>query len=115
MIRAAQIVPADKYSYQPVSTVFTFGQLLGHITDGSNYYCGRAAGSQAQWSEANQKGPIDKATILPKLEQALAACTSQYNGNGQPGALVDNLAHTSLHYGNIVTYMHMLGLTPPSS
>jgi uncharacterized damage-inducible protein DinB len=25
------------------------------------------------------------------------------------------IAHTNLHYGNLVTYMRMLGLTPPSS
>ena len=113
--RAVQAVPADRYSFQPIRTVRTFGQLIGHIIDGSNYYCGRAAGTPTQWSEANEKGPADKATILPKLEQALAACAAQYNGSGQPGALVDNVAHTSLHYGNIITYMRMLGLTPPSS
>jgi uncharacterized damage-inducible protein DinB len=25
------------------------------------------------------------------------------------------VGHTSLHYGNIVTYMRMMGLKPPSS
>jgi uncharacterized damage-inducible protein DinB len=115
VLKAAQAVPADKYAYQPIRTVRTFGQMIAHIIDGSNYYCGGAASGQAQWSDANEKGAVDKATILPKLEQALAACSSQYSGNGQPAGLVANLAHTSLHYGNIVTYMRMLGLTPPSS
>jgi hypothetical protein len=25
------------------------------------------------------------------------------------------VGHTSLHYGNIITYMRMMGLKPPSS
>jgi uncharacterized damage-inducible protein DinB len=113
--KAAQGVPADKYTYQPNQSVRSFGQLIGHIVDGSNYYCGKAAGGQAQWSEATEKGATDKATVVQKLTQALAACSALYGGKGQPGPLVDNVAHTSLHYGNIITYMRLLGLTPPSS
>ena len=29
--------------------------------------------------------------------------------------LIQNFGHVNLHYGNIVTYMRMLGLVPPSS
>jgi hypothetical protein len=31
------------------------------------------------------------------------------------GALLANVSHTNLHYGNIITYMRMLGLAPPSN
>jgi hypothetical protein len=30
-------------------------------------------------------------------------------------AVIENTAHDSEHYGNIVTYMRMLGMVPPSS
>jgi uncharacterized damage-inducible protein DinB len=115
LTKAAAAVPADKYAYQPTKTVRTFGQLIGHIADGLNYYCGRAAGGQANWTETIEKGPTDKNAVTQKLTQSLAACSAQYNGNGQPGPLIDNVAHTSLHYGNVITYMRLLGLTPPSS
>lgn len=29
--------------------------------------------------------------------------------------LMGNVAHSSLHYGNAITYLRMLGLKPPSS
>ena len=50
------MVPADKYSYKPTPTVRTFGELLGHIADGNNYFCGRTTGKKVQWSDANAQG-----------------------------------------------------------
>ncbi len=93
----------------------TFGQLIAHIADGQNYYCGRAAGKKIEWSDAVEKGGTDKATLVAKLKQSTDACTAAYGGNGQAGLLIGNIGHTSLHYGNIITYMRMMGLTPPSS
>lgn len=113
--KAADLVPADKYSYRPVATVRTFGQLVGHVADGYNYYCARAAGKQVEWSDAIEKGPTDKAAVVMKLKQALAVCTGAYGGSGDIGQKMANVAHTNLHYGNMITYIRMLGLTPPSS
>jgi uncharacterized damage-inducible protein DinB len=113
--KAADLVPADKYTYRPTPSVRTFGQLIGHVADGYNYYCGRAAGRNVQWSDAIEKGNTDKATLVPKLKQSADACTAAYGGTGQAGALIENVGHTSLHYGNIITYMRMLGMVPPSS
>jgi uncharacterized damage-inducible protein DinB len=112
--KAADLVPADKYAYQPAKTVRTFGQLIAHIADGSNFYCGRAAGKKVEWSDAIANGKTDKATVLPKLKEALAGCNAAYDA-GRIDQLMANVAHTNLHYGNIVTYMRMLGLVPPSS
>ena len=113
--KAADLVPADKYTYQPVKTVRTFGQLVAHIVDGQAYYCGRATGKPVEWSDAAANGPTDKATVVAKLKASMAACSSVYaSGSGVP-MLIANISHSSLHYGNIVTYLRMLGLTPPSS
>jgi uncharacterized damage-inducible protein DinB len=114
IMKAAEIVPADKYSYKPAPTVRTFGELLGHIADGSNYFCGRAAGRKVQWSDANAQGNTEKATVIPKLKEALDACSAAHEA-GQLGALIANYGHANLHYGNMATYMRMLGLVPPSS
>ena len=114
IIKAAEMVPADKYSYKPAPTVRTFGELLGHIADGSNYFCGRAAGNKVQWSDANVTGNTDKASVVPKLKEALDACSAAH-GSGHLAMLIQNFGHANLHYGNMATYMRMLGLVPPSS
>jgi uncharacterized damage-inducible protein DinB len=113
--RAADMVPAEKYSFRPAETVRTFGQLVGHLADAFNYYCAQAAGRNVEWSDAIEKGITDKAELVQRLKQAYETCTPVYTSGGSFRALVDNVGHTSLHYGNIVTYMRIMGLTPPSS
>jgi uncharacterized damage-inducible protein DinB len=114
--KAAEMVPADKYNYRPVDTVRTFGQLIGHITDSYNYFCANGAGNKVEWSDAVEKGATDNDTLLPKLKEAVARCDAAYSSNkGQLRPLFTNVGHTSLHYGNIITYMRMMGLKPPSS
>jgi uncharacterized damage-inducible protein DinB len=113
--KAADLVPADKYTYQPTKTVRTFGQLIAHVADSYNYYCAVAAGRTVEWSDPIEKGKTDKATVVPKLKQALDACTAAYAGTAQTGAAIENVAHTNLHYGNLITYLRMMGMVPPSS
>jgi len=113
--KAAALVPADKYTYRPADSVRTFGQMIGHIADGYTYYCAAAAGRKVQWTDAIEKGRTEKAAIVEKLGQATEACKAAHGGPADAGALVGNIAHTNLHYGNLVTYIRMLGLVPPSS
>lgn len=113
--KAADLVPADKYNYRPVPTVRTFVELIAHIADGHNWYCARAGGRNVEWSDAIEKGKTDKATVVQKLKQSIDACNTVYGGSGQIGLLFANAAHSSLHYGNIITYIRMLGMVPPSS
>jgi hypothetical protein len=112
--KAADMVPTDKYNYRPVPTVRSFGQIIAHLADSYRSECGLAAGKNLRLSEPAEKGAIDKAVLLPILKQAADACTAAYN-TGQEGPLADNLAHTNLHYGNLITYIRMMGLKPPSS
>jgi hypothetical protein len=51
---------------------------------------------------------------VPKLKEALDACSTAHS-TGHLGMLIQDFGHSNLHYGNMVTYMRMLGLVPPSS
>ena len=116
VLKAAEAVPADKYNYKPVDTVRTFGQLVAHITDSYNYFCAITAGKKVEWSDAVEKGSTDKDALLPKLKEAAGRCTAAYGDNKLPfRPALANVGHTNLHYGNIITYMRMMGLKPPSS
>jgi uncharacterized damage-inducible protein DinB len=113
--KAAALVPAEKYTYQPTKDVRTFGQLLAHVVDGYNYFCPAAGGKTMKWSDAVEKGATDKAALTQKLQQATTACKAVYGGKSKLTELIKNNEHTNLHYGNIITYLRMLGLKPPSS
>jgi uncharacterized damage-inducible protein DinB len=115
VVKAAEMVPADKYGFKPAATVRSFGQLIGHIADGQNYYCARGAGDPVQWVQTVEQGSQDKAVLVQKLKESIALCTAAHARAGAAGPLIANYGHTSLHYGNVITYLRLLGLVPPSS
>jgi len=116
VVKAAEMVPADKYNFKPTETVRSFGQLVAHITDSYNYFCANAVGNKVKWSTPVEEGSTDKDSLMPKMKEAVGRCTAAYDAkNSQFGPLFANVGHTSLHYGNIITYMRIMGLKPPSS
>ena len=130
IIKAAAMVPEDKYKYQPTKEVRTMGQLFGHIANANGMICGAASGLKPAAA-----GDAEKLATKAEIEKALAAsfafCDQAFkavtaaNANesvtlfGQThtrvGALAFNNAHDFEHYGNIVTYMRINGMVPPSS
>ncbi len=115
MTHVAELVPSDRYTYRPTEGVRTVGEMLAHVIDAYIYYCPNAAGVATPWSAATEKkGPLDKATLQRKLKAATETCATAYE-RGTPLPLLQNISHTTLHYGNLVTYLRMMGLTPPSS
>jgi uncharacterized damage-inducible protein DinB len=113
--KSADMVPADKYSYRPTPSVMTFAQVIAHVADSYYFYCARVAGRPAPDDDATARGPLDKATLVAKLKQATDVCTAAYAGKPVVRPALTNIGHTNLHYGNIITYLRMLGMTPPSS
>ena len=114
---AAELVPAEKYTYKPVATVRSFGELMAHAADGMNWFCGSAtAAKDLPWSDPVEKGGTTKPKVVAALKSATAGCAKAY---ASPTARIDklmaNVAHSNLHYGNAITYLRMLGLKPPSS
>ena len=114
---AADLVPAEKYSYKPVGTVRSFGELMAHAADGMNWYCGSArAAKDVQWSDAVEKAGTTKAKVVAALKSATAGCAAAYaSPTSRMHRLMGNISHSNLHYGNAIVYLRMLGLKPPSS
>jgi hypothetical protein len=112
--RAADLVPAERYSYRPVNTVRTYGQLVAHVIDGYNYFCSRGAGKEVEWTDATEKNVTTKAALVAALKKATTECTAAYR-SGHAGPLAGNVGHANLHYGNMVTYIRMMNLVPPTS
>lgn len=114
---SAELVPADKYTYKPVSTVRSFGELVAHAADGMNWYCGSAkAAKDVAWSDAVANGGTTKPQVVAALKQSIQGCNAAHaSPTARFDRLMANVAHSSLHYGNVITYLRMLGLKPPSS
>ena len=128
---AAEKMPEDKYGYQPSKDVRTFAQLIGHVADYQFISCSQAKGEANPNRDAFEK-VSSKAALVKAITDGIAYCTSVWagasdrwlleatagaRGPGQPrgAVLAFNSSHTNEHYGNIVTYMRLNNLVPPST
>lgn len=130
VLKAAEEMPEANYSFRPVSTVRTFGQIVAHVADGQYEFCGAVLADGTKPPEV-EKNKTTKADIVASLKEAFAYCDKAYDsmtdakgaeqtkffGRELPRLTVLNFnsAHNNEHYGNIVTYMRIKGLVPPSS
>jgi uncharacterized damage-inducible protein DinB len=131
IIGAADLMPTADYAFKPTPEVRSFGQLLGHVADASYMFCSAAKGSPSPKKESVEKTATTKDALKKALTEAFAYCDAVYAAStdatltqpidlfGQKmvkfTALDINLAHDNEHYGNIVTYLRLKKLTPPSS
>lgn len=123
-------IPENLWSYQPTKEVRTVAQLFAHVADGQYEFCGVAAEGKSV-AKGIEKTYKSKAEIVPALKEAFAYCDAAYakmtDANAAEmvpffnmkitklGAMDFNTAHTMEHYGNLVTYMRINGIVPPSS
>ena len=129
LIGAAEKMPEEHYGFKPTPEVRSFGQVLGHAADAQYRFCSIALGEKNPAPNIEQTR-TSKADLMAALKEAVAYCDRAYNGltdaaatemlklgPGMPklGVLTVNSLHTTLHYGNLVTYMRMKNVVPPSS
>ena len=128
--KAAAQVPEDKYKYQATKDVRTMAQLFGHIANASAMFCNTASGMTGG-SSGDAEKLTSKAEIQKAMAAAFATCDHAFQmitaaSANEPvtlfgqkhtriGAMAFNNAHIYEHYGNIVTYMRLNGMVPPSS
>jgi uncharacterized damage-inducible protein DinB len=137
--KAAERMPEQYYGLRPGAQmeVRTFGQLIGHLANYNYLVCSDAKGG----GNPNQGNDFEKLTsktaLVKALNGAFTFCDSVYGvltdasamepihataqkNAGRPvelrvSRLIFNYAHNYEHYGNMVTYMRMKSITPPSS
>ena len=130
VVKAAEKMPEENYAFRPTPDVRTFGQIVGHVADAQYIFCSMAKGKPDN-GPGIEKNKTSKAELVAALKQAFAYCDEAYDamtdrsaaepikflGRDAPRitALNFNSAHMNEHYGNIVTYMRLKGLVPPSS
>lgn len=130
---AASVMPEAKYGFKPVDNVRTYGQILAHVAGANYIFCAAARGEKSPHSEdAFEKSATTRAEIIKALEGSFQYCDVAYavddrkiaelidapfGGSKSPraAALIGNTGHLQEHYGNLVTYLRINGLVPPSS
>ena len=133
--RSAEKMPADQFTFRPTPEVRSFAGLLAHIADANYLLCSYVL------AEPNPNGkPMDKIEkenlarepLLARLKESFEYCDRAYamltEANSQEqvaffgsqkrtrvAVLWFHVSHAYEHYGNLVTYLRLKGLVPPSS
>lgn len=130
LISSAEKMPEEHYAFKPAESVRTFGQIVGHIADAQYGFCSAVIGEKNP-SPKIEKTKTSKADLIAALKEAVAYCDKAYDGmtdasavemvkffggdTPKLGVLSVNGSHTLEHYGNLVTYMRMKDIVPPTS
>jgi uncharacterized damage-inducible protein DinB len=130
IVRAAESMPEEHYGFKPTADVRSFGELIAHVANTQYNFCAPARKVENPNKSNLEKTATTKAALVTAIKDAFAFCDSAYElsdagltemvkwGAREVAAsytLTFNVAHNNEHYGNIVTYMRLKGLVPPSS
>ena len=131
--KSAALFPEDKYTWQPTPLVRSWARLVAHVVDDNNGACApllgqpRPARLDTEDSANSAANKMTKADLEKALADSFALCDKAFatvtdanmmerNGNrSKIGTLIYNTSHINEHYGNIVTYMRLNNLVPPST
>ncbi len=130
ILHSAEKMPEENYSFKPTDSVRTFGQIVGHVADAQYLFCSIALGDKNPAPNI-EKTKSTKADLIAALKDSFAYCGKAYDGMTDAsatqmvklfgrdtpalGVLTVNNLHTMEHYGNIVTYLRMKNIVPPTS
>ena len=130
LLRSAEKMPEESYSFRPTDAVRSYGQIVGHVADAEYIFCSLVLGEKNPSPKIEQT-KTSKADLIAALKDAFAYCDKAYDGMTDASAtqmvtffggdtprlsvLGANNMHTMEHYGNLVTYMRMKNIVPPTS
>lgn len=140
ILRAAEKVGEDLYSFKPTPAVRSLGGVIGHIADANMLLCGAASGKATDFDKIVKdlslvqihEKKTAKAELIAALKESSAYCDSVFaklndTSGREPVAWFGNqkmaklmmlatcTSHAWEHYGNLVTYMRLKDIVPPSS
>ena len=118
------------YAFRPTEDVRSMGEILAHIANAQFVFCSSAGGESNPITENMEESRTTKSQIVEALEMGFGYCDEVYaqmtdekgadeveflGSSTAIGVLAFNSAHNYEHYGNLVTYMRLNGIVPPSS
>ena len=136
VIKAAEKMPAEDYNFRPTPDIRSFGELVAHVADANYTFCSASSGDKNPGLKIEEGVKKDaaskpKAALVEALTASFAFCDKAYasmtdenaaatvkffgQDRARIGVLSFNTSHTFEHYGNIVTYLRMKKIVPPSS
>lgn len=136
LLKMAEQMPAENYSYKPTPEIESFGQRVAHIAGANLFICQGVMGQQTP--PRPRPAPASKSELIALLKQASAACDSAFDSLTDAAAMerissrlggpfppeptrtklatLNNMVrHSNEMYGYMCVYLRLKGIVPPSS
>lgn len=126
----AEELPESTYAYKPTPEVRSFGQMIGHVAGAQYMFCAAVLGEPGKNEDDIEKSRTTKAELVAALKASTQYCGRAYALPDKAAqqkiklfgqertklfALGLNATHDAEHYGNLVTYLRLNKMVPPSS
>ena len=131
LIKAAERMPEENYSFRTVPQVRTFGEMIAHVADGQMLMCQVVTGEKTTANAKFAPAKTSKAELVASLKASFDYCDPVYAkmtdaagaakvkwfrwDMSKLGLLNWNIAHDNEMYGIIGAFLRIKGLVPPSS
>jgi uncharacterized damage-inducible protein DinB len=130
ILKAAEKMPADSYSYKPMPDIRTFARVVNHVTEAQEHTCSALNGTT--WDPKTlPPETADKAAIVAALKASFDECDKAF-GSLSDGQLLEVLtlgpvkrskiglawgtvSHDNEQYATLALYLRLKGIVPPSS
>lgn len=128
LLKSGDKMPEENYSFRTTPQVRTFGEMIAHVADAQMAMCSAAKGESKR---GNAAGKTSKVDLVAALKASFDYCDPIYDSmtdesgaqvvkmfghdKTKLGVLFFNIAHDNESYGQMVAYMRIKGVVPPSS
>jgi DinB superfamily len=135
LVKLAEKMPAEDYTFRPTPDVETFGRRVAHIADANMSVCSGLDGERKRLGAASK---TTKEELVAALKESFAYCdtvfdaltdqtvremvSSRLGGPFPPDPMRSRLAtlynlvrHSNEMYGYMAVYLRLRGIVPPTS
>jgi uncharacterized damage-inducible protein DinB len=129
IVAAAEVMPPENFSFKPTPEIRSYGELFTHVAQVQTGICAVISGAPFE-----RKPPSTAATkdeVIAVLKKSFDACDAAFatvteanatdvSGQGfmrgsKLGNIQKNTAHNNEMYGQMVVYLRLKGIVPPST
>lgn len=131
LMAAAEVMPADKYSFKPTPAQMSFADIVLHLAQGNDFLCGTIGGMKAP-ARTKVAANEGKDALVARLketfkfcDEALAALDDSKLGESLPffgGRKATRAALETVttgdwadHYSQMAIYLRLNGQLPPTA
>ena len=126
---SAEVMPEEKYSFRLTDPQRTFAEWMAHVAGGNYSFCSVIKGEKPPEKAQQLNRLTTKAQLAPALKESFAYCAEALKDMNDQKALapagpnnvspvrgmINLVSSDNEHYGNIVGYLRVKKIVPPST